>query len=297
MTIPSGTNRDIERKNHFIDTLNQATKRVGSGFDHFGGYAALIGTETIQGVEVKVITANVEDVDSNDVKVLSATEDGGMTQELPTSASILSVVSTSSDDTLTGTGARVIFIEGLDDTFAYISEQVVMNGTTPVLTTNQFRRINNVIVVSVGDNASNVGIITMINNTTSNEMARIPLLRGTSVGANRLSSSVQTVPLGKTAFLISASISIVRSAGSSGVKEGMFIFEIDFNNNGVFLPFFSSGIRSDGSGYVSKDQCVMLPAIPEKRDFRIKVFPEVNNCSFNSNYVYLLVDNDVLGGI
>ena len=46
--IPSGTNRDIERKNHFVDAfLSEAVKRVGTGFDHFGGYAALIGADYV----------------------------------------------------------------------------------------------------------------------------------------------------------------------------------------------------------------------------------------------------------
>ena len=67
--------------------------------------------------------------------------DGSNLYPWPTAAETLNVVSTDADDTSAGTGARTVEIEGLNSSWAVITETVSMNGTTNVTTTNSFLRV------------------------------------------------------------------------------------------------------------------------------------------------------------
>lgn len=67
-----------------------------------------------------------------------------------TSASQLEVVSASANDTAAGSGARSVYIDGLDADFKSISEIVATNGTTAVPTVNSYLRVNRMYVVSSG---------------------------------------------------------------------------------------------------------------------------------------------------
>lgn len=77
-----------------------------------------------------------------------------------TAASTLSVVSTSASDGVAGTGAQNIIIYGVNANFDAITEVVVMNGLTPVITTNSFFGVNRMSVYVTGSSDSNVGVIT-----------------------------------------------------------------------------------------------------------------------------------------
>ena len=63
----------------------------------------------------------------------------------------LEAISTSANDTIAGTGARIITVEGLDENWNAISEDIEMNGVSATLPTiNGFIRINRVFVKEVG---------------------------------------------------------------------------------------------------------------------------------------------------
>jgi len=62
----------------------------------------------------------------------------------------LSIVSGDANDTLLGTGAQVLSLAGLDVNNDEISELVFMDGITPVLTANEYVRLNSVINTNYG---------------------------------------------------------------------------------------------------------------------------------------------------
>jgi hypothetical protein len=77
------------------------------------------------------------------------------TYVFPTSASTMSLVSTSTSDT-----AVTILILGLDENYNQISETRTLTGTTPLTTNNSYFRINDMITLSgnaVGDVTLSVG--------------------------------------------------------------------------------------------------------------------------------------------
>lgn len=79
----------------------------------------------------------------------------------PTSAVIMTVVSTSASD---DTGLGKVIISGLDADYNILVEVVDLDGTNPVTTTNAFLRINNVRLSVAGLNqVTNIGTITVSN--------------------------------------------------------------------------------------------------------------------------------------
>ena len=86
----------------------------------------------------------------------------------------ISVVSTSAQDSFAGTGIQIVLLNGLDNNFDAIVEVVVLNGTTPVLTVQNFRRLNTTLILSQGSSNFAVGIISFTDSvTTGNIHAKI----------------------------------------------------------------------------------------------------------------------------
>lgn len=82
---------------------------------------------------------------------------------MPTAAQQIRVVSSSTDDALTGIGARTIVIEGLSSNYTPLTEVINLNGTTPVTTSASFFRIQSASVTNAGSSRVNVGNITFTN--------------------------------------------------------------------------------------------------------------------------------------
>ena len=160
------------------------------------------------------------------------------------SAVTLQVSSSDSNDTLAGTGARTLYIEGLDSNFNEINEEVSLNGTVDVNTTNQYIKVNNAVVTSVGSNGNNAGIIRVRRTTDP------ILLINTTESISR--HGMYTVPAGKKFLLTGIRFSdIIAETGRNGrmefrvflkdhrsssyIEKVLYNFEIDANKDTQFL--------------------------------------------------------------
>lgn len=77
------------------------------------------------------------------------------------SASTLSIESTSIQDEDGGTGLFTLFIDGLDDSLDIVTEIVTLTGTVAAITSNSYKALRNVIALSGGTPGSGaVGTIT-----------------------------------------------------------------------------------------------------------------------------------------
>ena len=122
----------------------------------------------------------------------------------PTSAVIMSVVSTSATDT----GTAQVLISGLDANHDAITEVVTLNGTTSVTTTNAFLHINNVRLISAASGQlTNVGTITVTNGGVT--YAKIL----PSVGQTQMSQ--YTVPNGYSFYLTRVNSYAQQSGGTN----------------------------------------------------------------------------------
>lgn len=135
----------------------------------------------------------------------------GGTWTPPTTARIHNIVSTDANDTLAGTGARTISILGLNSSGAEVSENVNLNGLTPVATTNSYTIIFRMIVTAAGSGGVNVGNITAIAQTDTTLTAQI------DAGYNQTLMAVWQVPAGKTLYLNSYYASMNGTVTASSV--------------------------------------------------------------------------------
>jgi len=117
----------------------------------------------------------------------------GTTQyAFPASAVTMTLASTSASDNTRAT----ILISGLNSSWDAITETVTLNGVTGVTTSNQFLRINSMIMTSTGTGqATNVGTITAKNGGVTYSQI--------SIGVGRSQAAVYSVPNGYTMYLIS----------------------------------------------------------------------------------------------
>lgn len=120
-----------------------------------------------------------------------------------TANGLISVVSTSAEDLYpTGTGVNMIQLTGLDNNYAIVTEIILMNGTTPVVSTNQFHRVNNTLVFFTGTTQNAVGLITgtSVSNTGNQHFKINALDTNSSLGHF-------TIPAGYTGIVSSSQFS------------------------------------------------------------------------------------------
>lgn len=185
-------------------------------------------------------------------------DDGGGLYTYPTSALILTAVSTSSLDTMQ------VLIGGLDANYIQISEIITLNGLIPVTTTKQYLRINDLQILS----GNNVGEINFTNGLVT--YGHISATLGIQ------QSSVYTVPAGYTFYMTQIDITS-GTIGSNKYGYGRAMMKF---HDGPTLRFFQSTFVTSQLKY---EQPVPFK-IPEKTDFE---FQCKSSSSTNEFAVYI----------
>lgn len=106
-----------------------------------------------------------------------------------------------------GNGANLVVVKGLDSNYAEKEETVTLNGTSAVLTTNQYLRLNSLEVSEAGSTGSAQGAITATQNGTSLYMGKI------LADTNQANLGYYTVPAGKDGLLTGLTGSILSGSG------------------------------------------------------------------------------------
>ena len=132
--------------------------------------------------------------------------EGGLYSYL-SSASTLTVSSSSTDDDEGGTGAETVQLYGLDADYNEINEIVTLDGQTAVNTTNDYLRINRMVVRSAGSGGTNAGVIyagtgAVSSGVPANKYATVAAGDGQSLMA------LWTVPAGYTAYVTQTDITV-----------------------------------------------------------------------------------------
>ena len=119
---------------------------------------------------------------------------GGVKSYL-SSAETVDVVSSDANDTSDGTGARTVQIYGLDGNYEMLDETIILNGTTPVTSSNSYLRLYRAVVRSAGSGGVNAGDITVDASTSSSTCALV------STGDCQTLQSQYTVPANHYALI------------------------------------------------------------------------------------------------
>lgn len=115
----------------------------------------------------------------------------GGTKTLLSSAETMDIASSSANDTSAGTGARTVYIEGLDGDYLAASETVTLNGTSDVTTTNSYIRVHRMYVATAGSGNGAAGTITA---TASSSAVTQAQMTGED---NQTLQAIYTVPANK----------------------------------------------------------------------------------------------------
>lgn len=129
-----------------------------------------------------------------------------------TTASTMTIVSSSTADTLAGTGARSLFVEGLDTNREYAFEFINLNGTSSVVTTNSYLGINRIVVFSSGTGLTNAGVISCTATTGGTNQAQIP------IGSGVTQQLIYFNPDGTQGQIRGLSFNVLRISGGSSPR-------------------------------------------------------------------------------
>lgn len=166
----------------------------------------------IEGHQIVQVFGYNPDLDQTEESVWP---DGGVVPH-PTVASVLKISSSSADDTAEGTGARTVYIAGVDGDFDEVGEFVTLNGQTAVNTTNSYLYVNSFYVATVGSGTHNAG---NINAGTGTVTAGVPavLYDIIALGYNQRTTAHFCVPAGYTGFMTAGVITVGQDSGSSAI--------------------------------------------------------------------------------
>jgi hypothetical protein len=171
-----------------------------------------VGRGQITGHSVVHVFGHNPDVDSTEVTVWPAT---GLLGH-PAAPTIMKISSSSADDTSAGTGARTVYILGINGTGGYVSETVTLSGQTAVNTVHEYDAIETMSVASVGSGGVNAGTIYAGTGTVT---AGVPatVYSAMGIGDNLSLVGHWTCPTGYTGYLTAGSISCGNSSGNQYV--------------------------------------------------------------------------------
>lgn len=169
-----------------------------------------VGRGQIAGHSVVHVFGHNPDVDTTEVTIWPAT--GLLTH--PAAPTIMTISSSSASDTSAGTGARTVYILGINGTGGYVSETVTLNGQTAVNTVHEYDAIETMSVASVGSGGANAGIIYAGTGTVTAGVPAVPY-SAIGIGDNLSLVGHWTCPAGYTGYLVSGSI----TSGTSNANQ------------------------------------------------------------------------------
>lgn len=195
----------------------------------------------------------------------------------PTSAMQMEVVSTSvEDDILTGgavagTGVHKVKVSYLDNTYAAQTEEVTLNGTAAVLTSaTNILRVNALRASVVGTNKKAVGLITIRNATD-----HTTVYRSIQIGGTRGREMIYTVPLGKTLYITSVSLSSGYSTTGKNVRwtARANLDDVNMTILDFFMPYFE--IQTQDATFTREFELPMK--IPATCDLKVSAISDSAN--------------------
>lgn len=221
-----------------------ATLKINAANDSFNKGQALVVADfesevalgNISNYQLQTKFGRNPDVDTGPEDIW---QNGGTYTGMPsTSPETVDVFSSNANDTSAGTGARTIRIEGLktSSSTVYETEDLTMNGTSSVTSSNTWWRINRALVLTAGSGEQNAGDITIRHTTTT---ANVFALIGT--GFNQTLIAAYTVPAERVMLIKRIAVSITRTNGSSG---SAFITLRARETGGVFRVISSYDVQT-----------------------------------------------------
>ena len=256
-------------------TISSITRQ--GAFEPFG---LQIARNQIQGHSSVIVFGYNPDLDQTEESVWPT---GGEVPH-PTVASVLKISSGSTDDDgdPAGTGARTVFIEGLDGDYNVVSETVILNGQTAVNTTNSYLYVNQFYVLTVGSDGKNAGIIYAgTGDVTTGVPAVIYDL--IAAGYNNRTTGHYCVPAGYTGYMVEGLFSAGQASGTTATTG----FLKQHGPDNILRVGAVSTVNNSASVYMFDPPYV----IPEKNCVGASAIGSANNNAVSSYFNIILIKN------
>ena len=201
---------------------------------------------------------------------------------LPPTALQMKVSSSSANDTANGTGARTVFVAGLDANHNEISEIVTLSGQTAVLTAQSFLHINNAYVATAGTGLSAAGDIYFGDGVVT---AGVPATVYDLIkfDYNQRITGSYTVPAGFTGYVSQGLFSAGQPGGSAQVAGRLLTIGTDGIRRTAAITTVNNG---------AADYTFEYPlAVPEKTTLEATAQGSSNNNEASALFILVLVQN------
>jgi len=229
---------------------------------------------------------------------------GGAYIFYPTAGVLIDIVSTAdSDNGATATGALTVVVQGLDENWDWVEEEVTMDGTTPVTSmTTTFIRLFRAFVRIAGSSVTNDGDITAYARANGDGLTAGDVGIFIEAGGGQTQQCIYTVPRNKAAYFIKGYVGL--STGEKFQEDGTFrwLLRVNaFGPGGAWLVQGEAGLTSLGTNYWIYEYGVPAGPIFEKTDIRIELTAASVAFDTVGGFDLLLVDNveasNVINGI
>ena len=212
----------------------------------------------------------------------------------PTTARVHAIVSTSDNDSdvggvvAQGDGARTIKIFGLTDwNTAEVSEDIVMDGTTAVNTSNSYVIIHRMRVLTKGGNANvNVGLITAT--AAAPDSTVTAQIR---IGQGQTQMAIYGIPSTQIMYMNCLYVSALKAAGASSLVDISLLVnpEPDAEET-AFLTKHTLGLSTAGTS--AKDAVFVPPkTISGPAIIKVQALSGSNDMDVSAGFNAIVVDN------
>lgn len=266
-------------KDGLVNVNLAASSAIGNGASDLE-YGLNIQRGLVPGIGVVHTFGRVPNIDVTD-NFVAVTDNGGLyTGFDAVTDEAVSIVSDNANDTVAGTGGRVLLLSGLGAGFVEQSEIINMNGLTPVISTLTYIRLNPVLVIQAGSENANLGKI-IINQSTTTSVVFSEI----EIGNNRTLNSGYTVPAGKEGY--------IRSGFATTGKKQSSVSEVRAmarqpGSTFQIAEWFS--LHSQGTGYVQRPFVIPLIGVPAGTDILIQANTDTNGVDVSAGLEIMLVD-------
>jgi uncharacterized protein YrzB (UPF0473 family) len=204
----------------------------------------------------------------------------GTTYSYLSSATILKISSSDTNDDDGDNGARTVLVQGLDTHYNEIEEIVTLDGQNAVNTSKKYLRVFEMIVQSVGSSGYNEGIIyagtgTVTLGVPANIYAEIPSQY------NQTMMAVYTIPNNKTGYM---TLFYAQPDDSKGFQTQLIFTD----ESGIFR------VKNELHAYQSISSFNYKPylKIEEKTDIELRIKIDQGTAEFGGGFSIILVDNE-----
>ena len=194
------------------------------------------------------------------------------------------VSSTSANDTGTGTGARTILIQGLDEDYNEIEETITLSGQTQVATQLSYLRIYRSFVTLAGSNEGTSGVIYIGSSGATGGVPNTTVYASIGIG-NQTQIAAYTVPAGYTLYVDEINF-------TAAVSQSNKLVHCKFNSR----DYESNVFRTRFVQVIQSNQLIQSFKYPqgfaEKTDLECRVSTDTSNTAIGASFQGVLIKNE-----